>query len=458
MENFETLDYTRLIGQEKRFQLVETVGDLEIAAKNMSFSGYVSTSAPDLANEIVLPSAFKKHIHAYRKNPVYCYNHDQRIPIGKVLNVDITDKGLYLDDVTLSDIPIVRDVIWPLIQDGVLKQQSIGFYSLDGEWDNKTKNYVHTEVYMLESSIVTIACNPQAEIDAIKTIPGFEKYNSLEKLMRDHDRGKFRLPSEISTKFAINNNPLANEDSSNKENSIMQNNIIPCAVTVEVKALHDIDGVEVSKPNKSDSNYDEVSSLIHAGKKGDKYVFQIGVPTEKGFKYVWDKVVVAFYKLLGARNTDNISDEEREGLLTTIKEAYYMLGKQFPDLSILNGNYDKAYSKVEFKEAEKEIFEAHEVKASLEEVKNIVNSYEECPDSIKEQLKEFYAVISVYGIVETPKDAEIAQEILGMITEEEEPEMEEVGAYAGEKKADSITLTQEELNLLLEFVKISKKA
>lgn len=117
----------------------------------LTMSGYVSTKAPDLMNEVVEPSAFKKHLKRYQDNPIYCFNHERDFPIGTVANIKIDDKGLYLEGITLlEEYKFVKDYVKPAITQGILKQQSIGFLSLEHEY---TPNglLVHKEVYPLLS-------------------------------------------------------------------------------------------------------------------------------------------------------------------------------------------------------------------------------------------------------------------------------------------------------------------
>jgi hypothetical protein len=196
-------------------------GEIEVKStsdKRMQMSGFVSTDSPDLSNEIVQVNSFAKYLDYYKRNPIYCYDHDRTIPIGKVLNPYVvatgSKKGLYLEDITLTPLPVVKEIIWPLVLDEVLTQQSIGFFSLDGKYLDGIYN--HTMVYVIEGSLVPVACNPTATIDAVKQLtkgawteePDWERLTGMDGLMKAHSEGRLRLPSEVRRSFSMPGIPI----------------------------------------------------------------------------------------------------------------------------------------------------------------------------------------------------------------------------------------------------------
>jgi HK97 family phage prohead protease len=473
-----------IAGRTKQFTLMD--GEMEIKESpsgDMRMSGYVSTSGADLVNDIVIPEAFDKYLYRYKNNPVYCYNHDHDRPIGKVVNVSRDSRGLYLDDITLTAIPLVKEVIWPLVKDGVLKQQSIGFISLDGEYKNNY--YYHKQVYLLESSLVTVACNPEANIDRVKTIPGFENYKNMNDLIRAYDAGKFKLPSEISKSFYMGDNPLADGKDTLGDNQLTthtQNSTVTpdftgvkaIHLTDEQKALHDPEGTPISKPNKFHKRYDEIASLIHAAKRitGDKesYMFEIGVPTEKGFKVNFEKTAIAACRIMGAKGVADYTPNEKAGIIDRIHQAYQLVGKQMPTYEGVPLNdlrldvlMDVKFADVEWKNGEKDILAVSLFDEDLTRVENTLKSYTEkksaLPEAVEQRLKQFYAYISVYGSVRTEEDAKLAGDMLTLIGTEPEEVEEPSGAYTmgadavnAEEKANADEASQQFFENLRTFM------
>ena len=133
-------------------------------------SGYVSTSSPDFGNEILTPSAFVKYFPYYKRNPIYCFNHEKALPIGRVANPYLNKKGLYLEDIQLTPTKLVTDYLAPLITDKVLTQQSVGYKLLKSHVEGDF--LVLDEIFLLESSLVSVAMNPEAVLDQVKHLVG----------------------------------------------------------------------------------------------------------------------------------------------------------------------------------------------------------------------------------------------------------------------------------------------
>jgi HK97 family phage prohead protease len=470
----ETLDPVELSTKPKILRLVDSQMETKDYGDSMVMSGYVSTGVPDLVNDKVPPSAFSKYLQRYKNNPVYCYNHDHFTPIGKVRNVEITEKGLYLDEIKLTNIPVVKEIIWPLVKDGVLKQQSIGFLSLDGDWDGKF--YVHKEIYLLECSLVTVACNPEAEIDRVKSIPGFEQYKNLNDLIRGYTTGKVRLPSEISKQFHIMNNPLG-ESKVNNAHPLTPDFVDVTAIKNVDTSLYDPEGEIVPKPNRIHKNYSKVSELIHAAKRvvdgKDVYMFEIGVPTTKGFRYDWDKTAMTVCRILGAKGVANYTPNEKLGILERVAEVYETLGKAMPTyegvvVSDLNPDVlsEVKFSEIVFSEGEKDILNATILESDITSVENVIKSYVEkgsIPENVQTQLKRLRAYVDVFGVINSAEDAEAAANLLSLVVASATVnEVPAEGAYSGRSINDAETKENDEFSIqvyqsLKEYIEIQKQ-
>jgi HK97 family phage prohead protease/HK97 family phage major capsid protein len=143
--------------------------------------GYASTPDLDSYKEIVLPSAFAEGMPKYDKFPIVLVNHLWGTkPVGQVVSWEIQDKGLWVK-VEISKTTEGRDV-WTLIQDGVLKAFSIGFYLQQSEADEETGVTTLTKVQLVELSIVNVPANTQALFASAKMLglKSFANYKTSE--------------------------------------------------------------------------------------------------------------------------------------------------------------------------------------------------------------------------------------------------------------------------------------
>ena len=450
--------------QDKDFRILRNLFDVEVMEKAVGdnlpvLGGYVSTSSPDLVGDVIPPSAFEKWFDNYKKNPIYCFDHNRSMPIGRVNNPRITDKGLYLENIVLSAVPIVKDYLSILIRDKVLSQQSIGFYAIKGHADRNTGYYVHDEVFMYEGSLVSVACNPTATLDSIKSLIGnkFNLYQDEAEFFAAYDRGevtkkfsigimdnpifkqmpsllaaelqsyipedtdptvymaqnlvndKSRFSHSLSKWFATFDKPdLPSIDYTeiNMTNIIDLSNMKAISLTPEQKGLLDLEGTVVQKPNVKADDYSSVAPLLFASRidTDSKTVFttQIADRTEKGYAYNWNMVVEALAKTLGAKGVLLMPLETKQGIIARLSEAYATLGKKFPthqgkDLDLLTDDEfaSVTFGDVEFYEDEKALFTQSLILGNIKQTGEALKSLEELPKDIKEAVKSVFSYICV---------------------------------------------------------------
>jgi HK97 family phage prohead protease len=146
------------------------------------FIGVVSTATVDRDDEVLLPEGAR--LHHYARNPILLWQHDPEKPIGTGDRGDIkaTADGIRVayrlarrpDWYTGEFFP---DYVRALIADGVLKGLSVGFRVLEGGIRNpSTKDIerfgqevkrVINKWELLEVSVVSVPCNPDARIAAV---------------------------------------------------------------------------------------------------------------------------------------------------------------------------------------------------------------------------------------------------------------------------------------------------
>lgn len=135
----------------------------------------ISTASPDRENDTIALDGWD--LTAYRLNPVVLWGHEQEhLPIGKAISIEIEDGALKASvEFVAADVPHVGDkaeAVLRLCKDGFLSATSVGFRPLeydianerdDGEGWFPPMNFIRQE--LLEFSIVTVPCNPEALIE-----------------------------------------------------------------------------------------------------------------------------------------------------------------------------------------------------------------------------------------------------------------------------------------------------
>lgn len=143
---------------------------VEGPTKKRTFSGIASTPSPDRSGDIVLPKG------AVYKLPLpFLWQHDSRQPIGWITEAKVTASGIDIKG-EVADIPEegpLRDRLteaWQAMKYGLVQGLSIGFNPIKYARIAETYSYEFQEWEWIELSAVTIPCNSDASIQAIKSI------------------------------------------------------------------------------------------------------------------------------------------------------------------------------------------------------------------------------------------------------------------------------------------------
>ncbi len=480
LENAALPDEVRTAAEKDQFKTVNSAQAFvaKEAGQGMTFSCWASRETPDLANEVVLASAFPQFISYYENNPTIFYQHDHKQPIGRVKDGGVrvvtegAEKGLWFDEVRLSDIPLVNQVIAPLIRDRVLSQMSIGFYTLDGYWDDKTDLYYHSKVYMVETSVVSVACNPQAVITALKGIvqlpDTFQRFADeghvveLDLVVDLHRKGQL---SPIKTFGGV-------DVPTTKEITPMWTTITKETATLPVQQ-----DSEISTQNISDIHIraDEIKASTHLLKmeKGDRiaYALPIGSATvDKGVRYEPNKLKVAVAELCGARNSTkgfNLTPEELHKAFDRLADAYTVCGMSMPTFADTQLHEIKetvlptlTAAQVEFNHDELSAFENKDFRNALGNIKRSLERAKagklDLDEETLTEIKGVWGYMAVYVDLESAADAELVAQLAELLgsrgdsedDDEEESGMQPIMAEAPKAEAASVTTTEEEPDLV----------
>ncbi|XAI95508.1 prohead protease [Microcystis phage Mvi-JY20] len=473
LENAALPDEVRAAAERDQFKTVNSAHPFvtKESAQGMSFSCWASRETPDLANEVVLASAFTDFIKYYENNPTIFYQHDHKQPIGRVKDGGVkvvtegSEKGLWFDEVRLSDIPLVREVIAPLIRDRVLSQMSIGFYTVDGYWDDKTDLFYHSKVYMVETSVVSVACNPQAVITALKgivTLPDmFQRLADegqvveLDTVVDLHRKGQL---STIKTFGGV-------DVPATKETTPMWTAITKEQATLPVKQDSEFSNQKVSDIHIHADAIKASTFLICMEKEGrTTYALPIGsVTVDKGVRYEPQKLKIAAAELCGARNSSrgfNLSPEEMHKAFDRLASAYEICGMEMPLFADTPVHEIKTSilptltaAQVEFKHAELEAFENKDFRNALGNIWRSLERVKAGKLTLDEEtlthIKSVWGYMAVYVNLDDASDAELVAQLAALIganqeeDEEEETGMQPILAQAPEAKTEEAQDVQE---------------
>ena len=160
--------------------------DLEIkAGADGAFSGYGSVfGVVDTYNEIVAPGAFVGSIAARKRPLPVLWQHRTDSPIGVYDEVTEDSKGLFVKGrLLVKDVALAAEA-HALMKAGAVTGLSIGYWTRESSFDEKTGVRTLTRLDLEEVSIVTMPANDEARVDAVKlklahgsmpTLPEFER-------------------------------------------------------------------------------------------------------------------------------------------------------------------------------------------------------------------------------------------------------------------------------------------
>lgn len=159
----------------KNFEIQETKADDKGGLTISGYGAYFGNI--DSYGDIIEPGAFSKTLIERKDRIAFCYQHDIWNPIGKIQEISEDEKGLKIT-VKLSD---AEKDIQTKIREGILKEMSIGYRTVNSRQEVRNEQQVNilTEIKLIEVSLVTVAANPLAVIESIKSdIERFEFVNN----------------------------------------------------------------------------------------------------------------------------------------------------------------------------------------------------------------------------------------------------------------------------------------
>jgi HK97 family phage prohead protease len=162
--------------------------------KALIVSGVANSGQADRWQEVMPEDCWK--LDNFKLNPIMLYNHDHSKPIGRVLKLTPTDKGLeFVAEIGVgSDFGLTetQKEVRALIAQGVLNTLSVGFIAHDWAWEGKDGRdvLVYKSAELTEISVVTVP------MDALATITGVSVKSLLGQENSKQQQGEGAMPLE----------------------------------------------------------------------------------------------------------------------------------------------------------------------------------------------------------------------------------------------------------------------
>lgn len=154
----------------------------ESSSDELTIEGFASTDDKDRTWDII-PGTTWADPEAqanYLKNPIVLAYHDHKQPIGVCESLEVKQGGLY---VRIKLQRSLNEKVFDAVKSGVIKSFSVGFRMLDIEYDKGEDAYIITKLELVEISVVSVPCNPNAVFQVIKSLSSEVKEHKMPQAL-----------------------------------------------------------------------------------------------------------------------------------------------------------------------------------------------------------------------------------------------------------------------------------
>src|SRR5210317_292028 len=160
---------------------------LKKGSNTLKIAGYANTTAKDRSGDVVTAEAWAKGVDNYRRNPVLLYQHKHDCPIGRVDNIRVDKKGIFVE-CAVAEAAEKNHGVQTLIKDGALKSFSVGFRVKDGKYNREDDSMLITDVELLEISVVSVPCNQDSLFSVRKSFESTDDYAQFVENFKSEDK------------------------------------------------------------------------------------------------------------------------------------------------------------------------------------------------------------------------------------------------------------------------------
>ena len=159
----------------------------------MEIKGYAAVfNSPETYSytEVIAPTAFD---NADMSDVVLRYNHNDNFMVlartrNKSLNLNVDEKGLYIDATLQDDITEHRD-IFNAIKSGLIDKQSFAFVVDEDEYDYDTDTRTITKIgKVFDVSVVDQPFYNDTDVSVARDVNNDEFINRREELRKEHEQ------------------------------------------------------------------------------------------------------------------------------------------------------------------------------------------------------------------------------------------------------------------------------
>ena len=154
-------------------------------------TGYLSNFGnKDLHGDVIEQGAFKKSITERKSNIFFLNQHDWKQPLGKFNVLQEDSKGVYFESEPLIDTSYSMDLL-KLYDAGIVAEHSIGYSTIQSDYDQKENTRYLTELKLYEGSAVTLGANPDTPFTGFKGLTLQEVNDKTKAILKAFKSGTF---------------------------------------------------------------------------------------------------------------------------------------------------------------------------------------------------------------------------------------------------------------------------
>ena len=159
---------------------VRSVGD------DGSFSGYATVfNTPDCYGDIIMPGALTKTLAKKRNGAIpVLWQHSADDPIGAHINFTVDKTGLLIEGQLIKGVQ-KADEAHLLLKAKVINGISMGFVTVDADYDMQKGIRSIAELDLWENSLVTFPAQDNARVTDVKSLSQLTTLSQIEEHLRD---------------------------------------------------------------------------------------------------------------------------------------------------------------------------------------------------------------------------------------------------------------------------------
>lgn len=145
--------------------------------QTIMIEGYASTNDKDRHGDVVPTGVWEKGLTDYLKNPVILAYHNHTMPVGKMVEHKVDEKGLWIK-AKISD---AAGDVYKLIKKGILSAFSIGFRIKDAEYNTAAEVFLVKDLELHEISVVSVPANQNTLFSLSKSFDSDEEFKLFKQ-------------------------------------------------------------------------------------------------------------------------------------------------------------------------------------------------------------------------------------------------------------------------------------